>query len=68
MTSCKYCREEIVPCPTPSTIPVCRGWKHVRFLDSMPIGAHYCEGRSVNPVAEPEIPVPSSLSSDRPSG
>jgi hypothetical protein len=52
VTSCKHCREEIVPCGQANLF--CRGWKHVRFLDSMPIGAHYCGGRSVNPLAEPE--------------
>lgn len=53
VTSCRHCHEEIVPCPTPTLI--CEGWKHVRYLHFGPIGAHYCEGRSVNPVAEPAI-------------
>jgi hypothetical protein len=53
MTACRHCKQEIVPCPTPSLTPCCAGWKHAEFIDSMPIGAHYCEGRSVNPSAEP---------------
>jgi hypothetical protein len=53
MIPCRHCKREIVPCPAPSMIPVCKGWKHAEFLDSMPVGAHYCGGRSVNPVAEP---------------
>ena len=54
MTSCRHCHGDLVPCPAPSMIPVCKGWKHAEFLGSMPIGAHYCFGRSVNPAAEPE--------------
>jgi hypothetical protein len=53
VTTCRHCGQEIVPCPAPTVIPVCKGWKHARFIDSMPVGAHYCEGRSINPVAEP---------------
>ena len=26
-----------------------QGWKHLRLLDTMPVGAHFCEG----PVGEP---------------
>jgi hypothetical protein len=55
VTACRHCSEEIVPCPTPSMALFCEGWKHVRFIDSMPVGAHYCDGRSINPVAEPEL-------------
>lgn len=50
--ACRHCRGAIVRCRPERQIPACKGWKHVAWL-SMPIGAHYCGGRSVNPSAEP---------------
>ena len=49
--TCRYCGGAIVPCA--DAIPYCQGWKHVAYLHYGPVGPHYCEGRSVNPVAEP---------------
>ena len=61
MNSCRHCGEEIVPCAMYGIGRcVAAGWKHVRFIESMPVGAHYCEGRSVNPVAEPRPSPPRS--------
>jgi hypothetical protein len=50
--ACRHCGGELVRCDPPHDFPVCRGWKHAARL-SMLIGAHYCEGRSVNPSGEP---------------
>jgi hypothetical protein len=49
--SCRHCRGEIIPCTEP--IRYCKGWKHAAYLHYGPVGPHYCEGRSVNPLAEP---------------
>lgn len=58
---CRHCDAEILRCTSGHQIPVCKGWKHVQFIDSMPIGAHYCEGRSTKPSAEPgEAAVPNA--------
>jgi hypothetical protein len=51
--TCRHCGEEIVPCGPYGIGCWARGWKHAQFMESMPVGAHYCHGRSVNPVAEP---------------
>lgn len=53
LRTCRHCHGVIVPCAPAHEFPVCKGWKHTRFLDSMPVGAHYCDGRSINPSAEP---------------
>lgn len=50
--ACRHCHAEIVPCSC-AVKAVCNGWKHTEWLVSMPVGAHYCDGRSVNPPAEP---------------
>lgn len=50
VTSCRHCGGEITPC---AGHEFCKGWKHVAFLHYGPVGPHYCEGRSVNPMAEP---------------
>lgn len=50
--ACRHCGGALVRCDPPHAVPVCKGWKHTAWL-SMPIGAHYCEGRSVNPSGEP---------------
>jgi hypothetical protein len=52
-TSCRHCHEPVVPC-TGQRGSFCKGWKHAAFLHYGPVGAHYCEGRSINPVAELE--------------
>lgn len=49
--ACRHCGDRIIPCS--HAVLFCKGWKHVQFITSKPIGAHYCGGRSVNPVAEP---------------
>jgi len=49
---CRHCRGVLVRCDPKHQFPACEGWKHVAWL-SMPIGAHYCQGRSVNPSGEP---------------
>ena len=49
--TCRHCGGEITPCAEP--IRYCKGWKHVAYLHYGPVGPHYCEGRSVNPMAEP---------------
>ena len=41
----------VIPCTEP--VRFCKGWKHVAYLHYGPVGPHYCEGRSVNPLAEP---------------
>ena len=51
-TACRHCRELIVPCTEP--VRFCKGWKHAAFLRYGPVGAHYCEGRTLSPLAEPE--------------
>jgi hypothetical protein len=51
--TCRHCGEEIIQCGPYGLGCWAKGWKHTRFVDSMPAGAHYCEGRSINPVAEP---------------
>ena len=51
--TCCHCGQPIRRCPHPAgTIPVCKGWRHEGHDDQL-IGAHYCDGRSVNPAAEP---------------
>lgn len=64
--ACRHCGGEIVPCPAAhrAMIPACKGWKHIQFIDSMPIGAHYCEGRSVRPSAEPVLPHPAATAAE----
>lgn len=54
---CRHCGGPLIPCRrSDHDLPVCRGWLHAAWL-SMPIGAHYCDGRSVNPSGEPgEVP------------
>lgn len=54
---CRLCGGPLIPCRSGHDLPVCKGWKHAAWL-SMPIGAHYCEGRSVNPSGEPGEEVP----------
>jgi hypothetical protein len=49
---CRHCAGTIIPCEPRHDHPACLGWKHAAWL-SMSVGAHYCEGRSVNPSAEP---------------
>jgi hypothetical protein len=49
---CRHCGAPLIPCRYGHEFPVCLGWKHAAWL-SMPIGAHYCEGRSVMPSGEP---------------
>jgi hypothetical protein len=49
--ACRHCGEPIIPCPEP--IRFCKGWKHAGFAGK-PVGAHYCGGRSINPMAEPK--------------
>ena len=49
--TCRYCGGLIVPCTEP--IRYCKGWKHAAYLHYGPVGPHYCEGRSINPMAEP---------------
>ena len=61
VTRCRWCLQEIIPC-TAMPVPACKGWKHVRFLDTMPIGAHYCGGRGIYPSAEPELPAVAGMS------
>jgi hypothetical protein len=51
-SACRHCGGLIVPCAEPARF--CKGWKHALFLHYGPVGAHYCEGRSINPMAEPE--------------
>lgn len=51
--ACRHCFGPIIPCEPAHQMPVCLGWKHTAHLSQV-IGAHYCEGRSVNPSAEPE--------------
>ena len=51
MVTCRHCGGEITPCAEP--IQFCKGWKHAAYIHYGPIGPHYCEGRSVNPLAEP---------------
>lgn len=64
---CRHCGQEIVQsCDPPSLPGLCRGWKHTAWLDQMPIGAHYCGGRSVNPLAEPAEPPTLSGGPQRP--
>jgi hypothetical protein len=53
-TVCRHCGAEITRCPEEPVVGLfCKGWKHAEFVAAKPIGAHYCGGRSVNPVAEP---------------
>jgi hypothetical protein len=54
VTACRHCGEEIVPCGYLGLGCWAHGWKHLRWIDSMPVGSHYCGGRSINPLAEPE--------------
>jgi len=49
---CVHCGGEIAPC-LGGALPVCKGWIHVAYAERHPVGAHYCEARSVNPSAEP---------------
>jgi len=49
---CRHCKCPLIPCRRGHNLPVCKGWLHAAWL-SMPVGAHYCEGRSVNPSGEP---------------
>ena len=53
--TCVHCGQPVVPC-FGAALPACKGWVHAG-MDDRPIGRHYCEGRSVNPSAEPEQPV-----------
>jgi hypothetical protein len=49
--TCRHCGGEIIP--RDGRTRYCKGWKHVAYLHYGPVGPHYCEGRSVNPMAEP---------------
>lgn len=51
LVTCRHCCEPIVRCTEP--IQYCKGWKHVAYLHYGPVGPHYCQGRSINPLAEP---------------
>lgn len=52
---CRHCGMDIEPCTHPRRgNPVCKGWRHEGYEDK-PVGAHYCEGRSINPSAEPAL-------------
>lgn len=50
---CRHCGGMLVRCDPSHDFPVCKGWKHAAWLSMGPVGPHYCEGRSVNPSAEP---------------
>jgi hypothetical protein len=50
---CRHCAGTIIPCEPRHDHPACLGWKHAVWLSMGPVGPHYCEGRSVNPSAEP---------------
>jgi hypothetical protein len=55
--ACRHCGALIERCyvitgaPT-HDYPMCRGWRHVGY-DSQPVIGHCCEGRMINPAAEP---------------
>lgn len=53
---CRHCSAPIrrctSTCATAPDYPLCRGWRHVGY-DDQPVIGHCCEGRSVNPAAEP---------------
>jgi len=53
--TCKHCKQPIEPCHRAGQLPtgVCAGWRHTALIAGRPIGAHYCRGRSINPLAEP---------------
>ena len=54
--TCKHCGKLVRPCPNrpaPMAPAFCRGWIHVG-MDDRPVGRHYCDGRSINPHAEPD--------------
>jgi hypothetical protein len=51
LVTCRHCCEPIVRCTEP--IQYCKGWKHAAYLHYGPVGAHYCQGRSINPLAAP---------------
>lgn len=53
--SCRHCHGELVRCPNPVS-GICNGWKHADYAESQPAISHYCGGRSVNPLAEPDVP------------
>lgn len=54
--ACRHCGQPIERCkhdPWPGSSPyMCKGWRHVGY-DDQPMIGHCCEGRSINPVAEP---------------
>jgi hypothetical protein len=50
---CAHCQQPIERCPHDCAAGhLLRGWRHTGY-PGKPIGAHYCGGRSINPVAEP---------------
>jgi hypothetical protein len=53
LPACRHCGGALIRCEPPHAVPVCLGWKHTAWLSMGPVGAHYCEGRSVNPSGEP---------------
>jgi len=60
--TCKHCGKPIERCGPPPgqtvhSYPLCKGWRHVG-LDSQPIMGHCCDGRMINPAAEPEEAAP----------
>jgi hypothetical protein len=49
---CRHCGKPIERCHPARTNPLCKGWRHVGY-DSQPVIGHCCEGRMINPEAEP---------------
>jgi hypothetical protein len=49
---CRHCGHLIERCPRPQGNPLCKGWRHAGY-DSQPVIGHCCEGRMINPAAEP---------------
>lgn len=50
--ACRHCGQPIERCETPQGNPLCKGWRHAGY-DSQPVMGHCCEGRMINPAAEP---------------
>lgn len=50
---CRYCDQPIERCAVVYANPLCKGWRHVGY-DSQPVIGHCCEGRMINPAAEPQ--------------